>query len=67
MPEEIPVNPAVVTTPTVKLIPDFKVGETVIHKDAGTEHTVIAVIPGNVLRLSGLAALTYAYAVEKKL
>lgn len=52
--------------PTVKVTPDFKAGETVIHKGTGDELKVEAVTPEGNLRCQGVAGLIVPTAVEKK-
>lgn len=51
--------------PTVKLQPDFKIGETVVHQGEKTEHKVIAIKPEG-LRLEGLAGLVNPAILAKK-
>lgn len=52
--------------PEVELAPKYKVGDTVIHKAEGTEHQVLKVVDGNILKLSGLAGQIRASAVKPK-
>ena len=54
------------TEPTVKVTPDFKVGETVIHLGERTEHKVLKVNKDKTLILEGLAARIRPTAVSKK-
>jgi hypothetical protein len=52
--------------PTVKLTPEFKVGETVTHLGEGTTHTILAISPLGYLQLSEVATLIEPSAVSKK-
>lgn len=54
------------TEPTVKLTPDFKAGETVIHLGEKTEHKIVKVHPDKTLTLAGLAGRIRPDAVQKK-
>ena len=53
--------------PKVKATPDFKKGETVIHKDSKEELKILEVTKEGNLRCDGIAALLPPTAVEKKL
>lgn len=52
--------------PTVKVTPDFKKGDTVVHLGEGTEHKVSKVHPDGTLRLSGLVGRIVPTAVRPK-
>lgn len=52
--------------PVVKLTPDFKVGETVIHLAEGTEHKILKLDKDGNLQLTGVATLIRPDAVKKK-
>lgn len=65
MSDKTPSAPAVSTEPTVKLTPEFKVGETVTHLGSRTDHKVLAVKPAG-LRLQGLAGLINPQILAKK-
>jgi len=52
--------------PTVKLTPDFKVGETVTHNGEKTDHKVLKVNEDKTLILEGLAGHILPEAVSKK-
>lgn len=51
--------------PTVKLTPDFKIGETVTHIGEGTEHRIINISADGYLLLTGVATLIRPSAVRK--
>ena len=53
--------------PTVRTNPDFKKGETVIHKGTGEELKITAITKTKMLRCEGIATLLYPSAVEKKI
>lgn len=54
--------------PTVKLTPDFAVGETVIHIGERTEHKILALdLAAKTVRLEGIATLSPLSAIEKKI
>ena len=59
-------DPTPSTEPTVKLNPTFKVGETVIHPSAKTEHKILSIKDGQ-YRLEGLAGLFKAESLRKKI
>jgi hypothetical protein len=54
--------------PTVKLNPDFKLGETVTHKGARTEHKILNIdFKKKTVRLSGVATLLTIDSIEKSI
>ena len=53
--------------PTVRVTPDFKPGETILHKYEGTEHVIEAIDANGNLQISGRAGLLPPTAAEKKL
>lgn len=52
--------------PTVKLTPDFKVGETIVHKFDGTEHTILSITPEGNLECSNRIGLMPPNVAAKK-
>jgi hypothetical protein len=51
--------------PSVKLTPDFKVGDSVIHIGEKTTHTILKIDAEKNLTLSGVATLIHPAAVKK--
>lgn len=51
--------------PSVKLTPEFKVGETVTHIGDGSTHTILKISKEGNLTLSGAATLIRPTAVTK--
>ena len=52
--------------PTVKVRPDFKIGETVTHIGERTDHKVLAINADGTFILEGLAGNIRPQAFEKK-
>jgi hypothetical protein len=65
-------DPQPASSPVVKPIPTYKKGETVIHKETGTDLKILEIKTDNQkrvigLRCDGIGNLVHPNAVEKKL